>query len=98
MTSQIADCKCKKATPWTEVKGNESNVCKVCGGKIIAHPLPEVGRLHRTLDTVLLGDMGLDPDHPFIAWLTDCIREDLRQKKLGWDYNRAIGMRQIKPT
>ena len=80
-------CQCKKPTPWQDAKGNQTNVCKVCQGKIITHSRPELGHLHTTMDTVLLGDLGLEPDHPFITYLVETSRENLRQRFLTWKAN-----------
>lgn len=91
------ECKCEKPTPWVDNKGSESNVCKACNGKIEKHRLPEIGRLHTSLDAVLLGDLKLDNDHPFITWLANSVRNDIRQKKLIWDHNRRV-QASVKPT
>lgn len=94
-------CECEKPTPWEDIRGKKTNVCKECGNKIEEHRPPELGRLHTRLDAALLGDHDLDPDHPFITWMAETAREDVRQKKLTWDHNRQVEARQrasVKPT
>jgi len=85
-------CQCEKPTPWEDNKGIKTNVCKMCNGKIEEHILPELGRLHTALDAVLLGELRLDSDDPFITWLADQISTDIKQKKTTWDYNRLVGI------
>lgn len=90
-------CSCKEPTPWVTNRGVETNVCKVCNGKIEPHRTPELGRLQLGLESALLGTLELDPDHPFITWLANCVGEDIRQKKLTWDHNRRVAA-SVKST
>jgi len=83
-------CECDTPTPWKSNTGVVTNVCKVCKGRIDAGIPPEIGRLHTRLDAVLLGDLKLDEDHPFITHLVETVREDMRQKYGVWKNNRDV--------
>jgi hypothetical protein len=86
-------CKCEFPNPWTDNYGNTTNMCKNCDHKIEEHQTPELGRLHIALEVVLLGELALDPDDPFITHLVNSVQQDIRQKKLIWDNNREIERR-----
>jgi ribosomal protein S14 len=90
VTVKHAKCDCDKPTPWEDVKGKKTNMCKVCGGRIEVIRTPEIGRVHTAIDAVLLGELGLDENHPFVMYLASTIKTSIHSTKKTWDHNRAV--------
>lgn len=95
-------CDCDIPTPYESNKGEKTNRCRACGGLITDYikdvTMTALGQLILRYEKVLLGDLELDNDHPFIRHIVNTCEKDLKQKKLIWDNNQEVNRRQEAST
>jgi hypothetical protein len=89
----VKRCDCLSPKPWENNRGQKSNVCKECGGKIPTYPTlsNDIGRATIALDAALrkADFRGDDDRHAFIEYLIKGMDEKMRQSLLTFRANRV---------